>query len=80
MKVDFVRHWLGSDLPEKFRGAGPFEVMAEEFERLAADYDVAVMHHAQVQPTRRERGMGAPPKPDRVGLWLDVRGGRFRQR
>lgn len=80
MKVDFVKHWYGGTVPEKFQGKGPFEFTAEDFIALSEDNDVAIMHFKQLQPSRKELGRGAKPVPDLVGLCLDVKGGKFRQR
>jgi hypothetical protein len=80
MRIDIVGHWLGGELPEHLKGDGPFEVSGEEILRLAETYDVAIMHHKQVQPSKREQRQGAKPMPDKLGLWLDHKGGRFHQR
>lgn len=83
MKVDFVVFWVGQPRPEKyakFAGEGPFEVTPEDLESLVADYDVAFMHYRQEQPTRKQRNAGAPEVPDLLGLCLDDRAGKFRQR
>ena len=80
MRIDIVAHWMGSELPEKFRGEGPFEVAPEEFVALSATYDVALMHERQPMPTRRQQQAGVRQAPDQVLLALDHPGGRFRQR
>lgn len=82
MKVDEVRAWGGDAwVPERFRGQpGPFEISEAMLSELSKRFDVAFMHHAQPQPTRRERGQGTQPVPDKLVLWLDTIGGKFRQR
>jgi len=81
IKVDFVRGWAAMTLPERYQDVvGPTYITADEFMRLAYDYDAAIMHHPQTQPTRKERGQGAQPVPDKIGLWLDVKGKHFSQR
>jgi len=79
--VDFVKGWAATEIPERYRNVeGPFYVTGEEFMRLAYDYDAAIMHHSMPQPSRKERGNGAKPVPDKIGLWLDAKGKRFSQR
>lgn len=81
IQVDFVKGWAATPIPERYQGIdGPFYIDGEEFMRLAYDYDAAIMHHPQPQPTRRERGLGAKEVPDKVGLWLDAKGKHFSQR
>lgn len=78
MKIAGVRHWMCTEVPEKFRDRT--EISMEEIEELSCEFDVAVMHHTQVQPSKREKRTGAPEVPDLVFVWIDVLGGRFRQR
>lgn len=82
MQVDEVRAWGGDAwVPERFRGQpGPFEISEVMLNELSKLFDVALMHHEQSQPTKAERGRGAKPVPPRLVLWLDVIGGKFRQR
>lgn len=79
MRIDIVYAYSGS-VPERFQGEGPFEVTMGDLVALASDRDVAIMHFAQEQPTYREQKAGAPLVPDRIGLGLDSKYGRFRQR
>jgi len=81
MKFDFVGHFVGASLPSRFAGLeGPFEVTGKDIEGFAEQYDVAIMHHQQVQPTKKAQRAGAPEVPDQVALWFDRKGGKFRQR
>lgn len=81
MKFDFVGSWDGTSLPKRFAGLeGPFEVAGTEIESFAEQYDVAIMHHPQEQPTKKAQRAGAPTVPDQVALWFDRKGGKFRQR
>lgn len=79
--VDFVKGWAATPIPDRYRNLeGPFYVSGDEFMRLSYEYDAAIMHHPQQQPTKRERGLGAQPVPDKIGLWLDQKGKHFSQR
>jgi hypothetical protein len=81
MRVDEVSAW-GSEnwVPEKFRGPGPHELSEADLDDLSQRFDVALVHLEQDQPTKRERGRGVKSVPPRRVLWLDVVGGKFRQR
>lgn len=59
---------------------GLFEISIEEIAELSNEYDVAIMHFAQQQPTKKELKAGAKPIPDAIALVVDVRGGSFKQR
>ena len=82
MRVDVVWHWLCDlkALPEKFQGEGPFDVTLEDIEALAENFDV-MLHNAQgKQPTKKERGRGVKPEPDKLYLYCDQKYKRFTQR
>lgn len=79
MKVDHIYCWYGLP-PEGFRGEGPFEITMEDLEQLYVQYDVLFTHIRQPQPTKQAQRGGEPIVPDVIGLWLDEKGGKFRQR
>jgi hypothetical protein len=65
MKVDMVIAWVGSvEIPEKFKGKGPFEVSCADVAELVKTNDVAYMN--------QQEGV--------LALAIDVKGKGFRQR
>lgn len=74
LQIDVVYHWAGSTaLPDQLRGDGPWSLTLADIERLMADHDV--MLRCEAVTIKR----GAPAETRRV-LWLDTRGGKFKQR
>jgi hypothetical protein len=43
-------------------------------------FDLPERFLQQEQPSKRERARGAKEVPDKLALFLDVKGGKFRQR
>lgn len=71
IKVSFIRHWMGewyggvpAWLPQNAQ-TEPVAITSEILTRLVAEYDVAFMHIN---------------KGAELVLWIDVQGGKFRQR
>lgn len=59
---------------------GPFVMPIDEFLELSKEYDVAIMHLKQPQPTKKAIKRGEKPVPDKIALVVDVKGGRFTMR
>lgn len=76
LQIDVVYHWTGpTALPEQLRGDGPWLLTLADIERLMDGHDV--MLRSEVETTKR--GIPVVASLRRV-LWLDSRGGKFKQR
>jgi len=65
MKVDLIIPWVGGvQVPEKFKGEGPFEVSCADVADLVKNHDVAYLN----------QGGG------KLALAIDMKGKGFRQR
>ncbi len=80
MKVEYVFHSVGKEVPDKFKGPGPYEITFADLAVLILAYDVAFMHARQPELTKRQKQAGAIPPPDRIHLVLDDKGKHFAQR
>jgi hypothetical protein len=80
MRFDAVAHWLGKPLPAYLVEHMADDIPMKEIEALARVHDIAIMHQRQPQPTRRQQRQGAKYVEDKVTLWVDDLGGKFRQR
>lgn len=79
VRVDGVLHWLGGELPARLADP-PLALTMLDLTRLLQDHDVMFHTSLGVQPTRKGKARGERPEPDKLHVFVDVKGKRFHQR